>query len=117
MQRISVLFATAALMMLATLNTAHAAGDPEAGKEKSQTCASCHGEKGNTENSQYPKLAGQHPSYLYVTLKGYKSGERENPVMSGLVSNLSDQDMRDLAAYYGSLEGDLYTLPLKDGGQ
>ncbi len=117
MQRISVLFATAALMMLVTLNTAHAAGDPAAGKEKSQTCASCHGEKGNTQNPQYPKLAGQHPSYLYRTLKGYKSGERENAVMSGLVSNLSDQDMRDLAAYYGGLEGDLYTLPLNDGGQ
>ncbi len=117
MQRISVFFATAALMMLATLNTAHAAGDPEAGKEKSQTCASCHGEKGNSDNAQYPKLAGQHPSYIYVTLKEYKSGERENAIMSGQVAELSDEDMRDLAAYYGSLEGDLHTLPLRDGGQ
>lgn len=117
MQRISVLFATAALMMLVTLNTAHAAGDPEAGKEKSQTCASCHGEKGNSDNAQYPKLAGQHPSYLYITLKEYKSGKRENGVMRGQVAELSDEDMRDLAAFYGSLEGDLYTLPLRDGGQ
>lgn len=116
MQRISLFFATAALM-LSPLSAAHAAGDPVAGKEKAETCASCHGEKGNTQNPQYPKLAGQHPSYLYQTLKGYKSGERENAVMSGLVSNLSNEDMRDLAAYYGSLEGDLYILPLNGGGQ
>jgi cytochrome c553 len=62
----------------------------------------------------YPKLAGQHPSYLYHALQGYKSGKRENAVMNGLASNLSEQDMRDLAAYYGSLEGDLHTLPLGD---
>jgi cytochrome c553 len=118
MQRTSVLFATAALMMmLGSVNAAHAAGDPAAGKEKSQTCASCHGENGNTDNPQYPKLAGQHPSYLYQTLKEYKSGRRENAVMAGMVSNLSDQDMRDLAAYYGSLEGDLHTLPLSRTGQ
>lgn len=116
MQRISNLVATAALVLM-TMNTALAAGDPAAGKAKSQTCAACHGEKGNTQNSMYPKLAGQHPSYLYKALKGYKSGERENAVMSGMVSNLSEQDMRDLAAYYGSLEGELYTLPLNNGGQ
>jgi cytochrome c553 len=114
MQRISVFFATAALMLLATLNTAHAAGDPAAGREKSQTCAACHGENGNSQNSMYPKLAGQHPSYLYHALQGYKSGKRENAVMNGLASNLSEQDMRDLAAYYGSLEGALHTLPLGD---
>jgi|AntDeeMetagen681_2_1112603.scaffolds.fasta_scaffold01034_5 cytochrome c553 len=117
MQRISVLFATAALMLLAILNTAHAAGDPAAGREKSQTCAACHGEKGNTQNSMYPKLAGQHPSYLYNALKGYKSGTRENAVMNGQVSNLSEQDLRDLAAYYGGLEGGLHTLPLNNSGQ
>lgn len=112
MQRIPALLATAALMLAPV--TVHAAGDPAAGKEKSQTCASCHGPKGNTENSMYPKLGGQHPSYLYHTLKQYKSGERENAVMAGMVSNLSEQDMRDLAAYYGSVDGELYTLPLNN---
>jgi cytochrome c553 len=62
----------------------------------------------------YPKIGGQHPSYLYQSLKQYKTGERQNAVMAGMVSNLSDEDMRDLAAYYGSVEGDLYTLPLDD---
>lgn len=113
MQRIPAILATAALM-LATTTAVQAAGDPAAGKEKSQTCASCHGKKGNTSNSMDPKLAGQHPSYLYQSLKQYKTGARQNAVMSGMVSNLSEQDMRDLAAYYGSLEGDLHTLPLDD---
>ena len=112
MQRIPALLATAALVLLPA--TAQAAGDPVAGKEKSQTCASCHGEKGNTGNTMYPKLGGQHPSYLYRTLKQYKSGARENAVMAGMVSNLSEQDMRDLAAYYGSVGGELYTLPLNN---
>ncbi|MFW5969365.1 MAG: c-type cytochrome [Halofilum sp. (in: g-proteobacteria)] len=112
MQRISLFFATATLI-LSTLNAAHAAGDPDAGREKSENCASCHGDKGNTQDSQYPKLAGQHPSYLYETMKGYKSGDRENSVMKSQVSDLSDQDMRDLAAYYASQESSLYTLPLK----
>lgn len=110
MQRIPALLATAALTLFPAM-AAQAAGDPAVGKEKSQTCASCHGEKGNTSNSMYPKLAGQHPSYLYHALKQYKSGERQNAVMGGMVSNLSDQDMRNLAAYFGSVEDHLYTLP------
>ncbi len=113
MQPIPALLATAALALAATAG-AHAAGDPSAGKEKSQTCASCHGEKGNSSNSMYPKLAGQHRDYLYHALTQYKSGARDNAVMAGMVSNLSQQDMRDLAAYYASVKGDLYTLPRGD---
>lgn len=113
MYRIPALAAIAALAMGAA-GAVQAAGDPVAGREKSQTCASCHGEKGNTSNSMYPKIGGQHASYLYYSLKQYKTGARQNAVMSGMVSDLSDQDMRDLAAYYSSVEGDLYTLPLGD---
>lgn len=112
MQRIPAIIATA-MLALTPLTAAHAAGDPAAGKEKSQTCAACHGEKGNADNPMYPKLAGQHPSYLYQALRQYKTGARENAIMSGQVGNLSEQDMRDLAAYYASLEGDLHTLELE----
>lgn len=91
---------------------ATAGGNPAAGKEKSQTCAACHGPKGKTSQQPvYPILAGQHESYLYHALKGYKSGARQNAVMNGMVSQLSDQDLRDLAAYFASQEG-LYTVPL-----
>jgi len=87
------------------------AGNPAAGKDKSQSCAACHGADGNGSNTQYPRLAGQYESYLYYSLRAYKSGDRQNPVMSGMVSGLSDQDMQDLAAYYASQEG-LMTLDL-----
>ncbi|MDZ7749499.1 MAG: hypothetical protein U5K43_12360 [Halofilum sp. (in: g-proteobacteria)] len=51
-------------------------------------------------------------SYLYRSLEQYKSGARQNAVMQGMVSNLSDQDMRDLAAYYASQDSGVHTLPL-----
>ena len=110
MQRISALTASAILAVAAS--SAHAAGNPAAGERKSQTCASCHGEQGASSNTMYPKLAGQHESYLYQALKQYKSGARENAVMAGMVANLSDQDMQDLAAFYATQEAGVYTLPL-----
>lgn len=105
MQRISAIIVSALLAVAAT--SAPAAGNPAAGQEKSQACAACHGPKGDTSNSMYPKLAGQYQSYLLRALKDYKSGDRENAVMSGQVSGLSEQDMEDLAAYYASQDGGL----------
>lgn len=103
------------LVLLATLTAAGttiAGGDAAAGKEKAAVCASCHGVDGNATISANPRLAGQYESYLYHSLKGYKSGERKNPVMSGMVAGLSDQDMRDLAAWYASQTGNaLQVLP------
>ena len=93
-----------------------AGGDPAAGREKSQSCAACHGENGRSGNTAYPMLAGQHESYLYHSLKSYKNGDRQNAVMSGMVANLSDEDLRDLAAYYASREPAVHTAP-GDGGQ
>lgn len=104
MQRISVIIASTLLAVASGAATA-AGGDPAAGEAKSQTCASCHGERGNSPSGEFPRLDGQHESYLYQALKGYKSGARQNPVMAGMVSDLSDQDMRDLAAFYASQQG------------
>jgi len=110
MKRVSALSVSLALILAA--GAAHAAGgDPKAGKEKAQTCASCHGEKGRAGQANYPKLAGQHADYLYRALAQYKSGERQNNVMAGMVSDLSDQDMRDLAAYYANQEAAVFTMP------
>lgn len=75
-------------------------GDPEAGQEKSTTCTACHGADGNSSNPQWPKLAGQHAQYTFEQLMAYRNGERNNPVMSAQVRSLSEDDMRDLAAYY-----------------
>lgn len=85
-------------------------GDAAAGKEKSAPCAACHGPQGNASNAAFPKLAGQYADYLLYSLKAYKSGGRQNPVMAGQVANLSEQDMRDLAAYFASQPGDLTVL-------
>lgn len=82
-----------------------AGGNAEAGKAKSTTCAGCHGPDGNSLTAMFPKLAGQYEDYLHQALKDYKSGKRKNPIMSGQVANLSDQDMQDLAAFYAKQKG------------
>lgn len=79
-----------------------AAGDPSAGKEKSQVCAACHAADGNSANPDWPKLAGQHEDYLIKQLMDFRSGHRENALMSPMVANLTDEDIHDLAAYYAS---------------
>lgn len=81
------------------------AGDPVRGKELSASCAACHGADGNSTNPEWPKLAGQGEAYLYKQLADYKEGRRENALMAGQVAGLSDQDMRDLAAYFASQTG------------
>ena len=97
-----------ALMALGTAFAADesplmAKGDPEAGKAASQTCVACHGTDGNSPQGMWPNLGGQHAGYLYQQLKAFKAGDRRyNAQMAGMVAGLSDQDMRDLAAYYAS---------------
>ncbi len=79
---------------------AWAAGDKVAGKAKSTTCAACHGMDGNSANPQFPKLAGQHASYIVKQLQDFQHKRRVDPTMSPQAANLSEQDMADLAAYY-----------------
>ena len=99
------------LLLLAASSTAMAAGDPVAGRDKSQTCQACHGADGNADNPMYPRLAGQYQTYLLHALKAYKSGERNNAIMAGMVASLSEQDMEDLAAYYAQQKGLFNTVP------
>lgn len=78
-------------------------GDAAAGKAKSAACAACHGPDGNGgADPSWPKLAGQIPEYLYKQLADFKSGKRSDPLMSGMAAPLSEEDMRDLAAFYAS---------------
>ena len=81
------------------------AGNPEAGKEKSRTCAACHGPDGNSATGDFPKLAGQHPDYILKALKDYKTGKRKNAIMAPQAASLSERDMDDLAAYYSHQQG------------
>jgi len=77
-------------------------GDPKAGQTKAAACAACHGMDGNASDPQYPKLAGQHERYIWRQLKLFKSGERSNAIMMGMSAPLSEQDMRDIGAWFGS---------------
>jgi len=63
-------------------------------------CAACHAIDGNSAITANPKLAGQHPEYLYKQLTNFKSGERANAVMSGMAGMLSDADMHAVAEYF-----------------
>ncbi|MGF6722110.1 cytochrome c553 [Paraburkholderia sp. GAS41] len=65
-------------------------------------CTMCHGERGFS-GANSPNLAGQHALVIYKQLQDFQSGARQNAVMSPMAANLSEQDMRDLAAYYASL--------------
>lgn len=80
-------------------------GDAEAGAKKAAVCAACHGPGGNSVNPEWPKLAGQGAPYLYAQLKAYQAGDRKNVLMSSQAANLSEQDMKDLAAYFASQSG------------
>ena len=88
------------LIAIVVATPAFAAGDATAGSNKAQVCAGCHGADGNATIPNYPKLAGQHASYLLKQLQDFKAGIRKNPIMSAQVTNLSPQDMEDLAAYF-----------------
>jgi len=95
-----------ALAIAAMFSSAYAeSGDAAAGKEKSTTCAACHGADGNSQSSDFPRLAGQHEDYIAAALHQYKSGKRKNPIMAGFAGGLSDKDMADLAAYFSSQQG------------
>jgi len=89
--------------------SAHAAGNPEAGKQKSQVCQSCHGVDGNSTSAQFPRLAGQYPDYLVQALSEYKSGARKNAIMAGFAANLSERDMEDIASYFAEQKDGLVT--------
>jgi cytochrome c553 len=65
-------------------------------------CAACHGTDGNSAITLNPKLAGQHPEYLLKQLKNFKEGTRANAVMSGMVANLTPEDMQNLASYFSA---------------
>jgi len=81
------------------------AGSAAQGALKVQMCQGCHGIEGwrtaFPEVYKVPRIAGQHEAYLVKALHEYKSGERSHPSMRAIAASLSDQDMADVAAYYG----------------
>jgi cytochrome c553 len=85
--------------------SASARGNADAGKEKSAVCQACHGLDGKSVDPTYPNLAGQHEDYLQKALADYRAGRRTNAIMAGFAGPLTDQDIKDLAAWYASQDG------------
>jgi len=80
-------------------------GDPAAGQAKTAVCGACHGPDGNSMAPNFPKLAGQGPRYLLKQLHEIKDGKRVVLEMTGLLNNLNEQDLADIAAYFASQKG------------
>jgi len=83
---------------------------------KKGNCASCHGENFNKPiDPAYPKLAGQHPDYLFAALKAYQTTNnpyvgRNNPIMMGMAKPFTHAELQQIAKYVGSLPGDVKTI-------
>ena len=82
---------------------AAAKADLAKGQAAAVTCAACHGGDGNSAIAINPSLAGQHPEYITKQLMNFKSGERNNAIMKGMVAVLAtDEDMKNVAAYFAA---------------
>ncbi|WP_111641508.1 c-type cytochrome [Marinimicrobium alkaliphilum] len=92
------------------------AGDPQAGADKVAVCAACHSDDGNSPSSAFPKIAGLGEKYLLKQLRDIQTWDQEQqqniarpagravPQMTGMLRNLSDQDLKDMAAFYAQYE-------------
>ena len=93
------------LLTLGITGVAHAAGDATAGQTKAAVCGACHGPDGNSPAPNFPKLAGQGERYLKKQMHDIKDGKRTVLEMTGMLTNLTDQDLDDIAAYFASQTG------------
>lgn len=102
----AILFATS--FVTHASEEAKSKADPAKGKVIAETiCVACHGADGNSPASANPHLAGQVEAYLYKQLKGFtsingKPAARNNPIMAGMAAALSDEDMKNVAAWFSS---------------
>ncbi|HIM58443.1 MAG TPA: c-type cytochrome [Gammaproteobacteria bacterium] len=95
-----VLIFSAALALASTHTLA--ASDIALGQAKSATCIGCHGVNGNSVVPIFPKLAGQSEAYLLKQLREFKTSDRIDATMAGMVAVLTDADMQNIAAYYAA---------------
>jgi hypothetical protein len=100
---LSALFAAAGLL---TTVASFATGNPEQGANKNRMCIGCHGIPGYRtaypEVYGVPKIGGQHQDYIISALHSYRDKNRPNLTMQAIAAGLTDQDIEDLAAYYGA---------------
>ena len=101
MKRSSLLLACAGAVLCVVTVQAYAA-DPANGQVLSKQCSVCHGKTGIGNDPEMPNLAGQSAFYLEKSMKDFRSGARQDRRMSLMAQNLSDTDIKDLAAWYAS---------------
>ncbi|MGZ5031829.1 MAG: cytochrome P460 family protein [Usitatibacter sp.] len=95
-----------ALSAIAALVPCSQAADIEAGKAKvAMVCAACHGAAGVSVSEAIPNLAAQRAGYIEAQLKALKDGTRKSPIMNAMASQLSPEEMSNVAAYFASLPG------------
>lgn len=81
------------------------------GKATGQSCIDCHGAEGTAPiDATYPRIGGQYADYLAHALVGYRTGSREHVLMTPQAADLSDQEIADLSAWFGSRKGTLRDL-------
>ena len=110
----------AALLAAPALAATPAAAPPKPDLAKGQTistqvCAACHAADGSRGSPANPILAGQHPEYLAKQLNEFKSGKRNNAVMKGFAGALSDDDIRNVSAFYAGTSAKPGFAKNKDG--
>lgn len=94
------------LLVAAALAPVCGAADIEAGKAKAtQVCAACHGANGVSVSDTIPNLAAQRAGYIEAQLKALKDGSRKNPIMNAIATQLSPDDMANVAAYFSAQPG------------
>jgi cytochrome c553 len=101
MKMLKVLSAVGVTFAFAIAHPASAQGDAAVAK-LAEPCFACHGPEGNSKNPDYPILAGQSWRYIYIQLKDFKEGRRNDPVMSAMAAGLSRDDMIALGNYFAA---------------
>ena len=107
MKALSMKFLVPALMFATTVACAAETQpafkpDPAKGQAKAESCLACHTADGSRGSPANPILQGQHADYLVKQLQEFKAGKRKNAVMSGMVATLSEEDMRNISAFFAS---------------
>ena len=116
---------SASLMVLGVAGAsslASAAGDAAKGESLAATCTACHGADGNSPTPMFPKIAGLGEKYIAKQLVDIQTKVRDIPEMTGLLDNMSAQDLNDLAAFFSSKTLQLsgakeFTVQLNSGAE
>ncbi|MBD8898390.1 cytochrome c [Rhodanobacter sp. DHG33] len=106
MIRLQLLGLAVTAALLASTSAHAQTGDKAAGRTLVYTCAGCHGVPGYSNaypDYPVPKIAGQNEQYIITALNGYKSGDRGYPTMQAQAQSLSEQNIKDIAAYLSSI--------------